>query len=458
MARKMMTPPLPKATQSSASSNRCSREPAATASDPLKDLSEAELLKLVIRFGQIRMCAALTHGHSFETSIFKLPAKCSACNEMVWGPFTRACTCLTCKLTAHRACTGRKDIPPCPTKAVFESFCRSEIEKSRREAGAHRDPDQQQLAQQTAVTPGERSGDLDEWATVEGSYSSAVDKERGRRGASPSSSISLPPSSREETTAAPQPVPSGREARDLGSSFSWSPFGIIGDRKGLKSPDSRCGKPPESRTQSEDAGEEQPLLGDSTADSSPAAEKSPSPPRESSTEKAETTQPSTVSAKSTSSGAPSSGVSGFTSFGRISVAGGVVGAVIAGPAGAVAGLKLGVVVAAGRWTVQEALWQRIKQDRKEAGADIAGPLGKAPPAGDGRSSTGGSSHEGGGAGVRETQDRDLWSAIAERVEGNERQSEWWVHTSAVGVAFGHGLRVSRNVSGHERRTSPATLI
>lgn len=408
-----MTPPPSRATWTTAARNSGNTVPDEATTDPLENVSDSERTELAIKFGRIRMCAALTHGHSFESSVFKLPGKCSACHEMVWGPFTRGCTCLTCKLTAHRSCTGTKTMPPCPTKVFFYDFCRSELAKRRPEDTARRSSEQH-LRKTSMSTQKHLPAELDEWATVEGG-SNVADLGLANQVAalpSPSLSPSRSPSRPPSLESSPELVKSSsppKELRNLGSSFMWNPFGILGDRKRLQSPTSEPqleGHSPTPSTVSVKGQSERSGCGDDSM-AYASADKLPSPPGNFK-EEGSRDSPSP-------GGATSGGVSGLKSFGRISVAGGVVGAVLGGPAGAVAGLKLGVFVAAGRWTVQEKLWQRIKQQRKEAGAEAIG-LG-----GNNRTFTG-DAIRGDGSAVSETS--DVWALIAQRIETNEKHLEW----------------------------------
>lgn len=382
-------------------------DPAVDGVEPLlASLTESERLALAVRFGRIRMCAALTHGHSFETSIFRLPAKCAGCHELVWGPFTRGCTCLVCKLTAHRSCTGMASLPQCPTKAVFADFCRSEL---RRATGA---PSFDGESITAAVVPvrGNAStstrgggGDLDEWATVEGTtdQSSCGGVEDKR------SYFSSPPA------AASQAV------QDLGSSFSWSPLGGGYRKLATENKD----QPPSPRQQ-----RKQLKPSTSATAAVAAAGAAVTPEGDGEVVRAEialpeqvdiATAPDPVAATGTTAADAGAGASANDSkakirnVGKMSVAGGVVGAVLGGPVGAVVGLKVGAFLGAGRWSVQE-LWQRIEKDRQEAGAEGIRPL---------NGSTGGAA----AAAAEEAlarRHRDVWARIAEKIEGEKQPLVW----------------------------------
>lgn len=351
--------------------------------DPLDVLSESERLALAIRFGRIKMCAALTHGHSFESSIFRLPAKCSGCHELVWGPFTRGCTCLTCKLTAHRSCTGMATMPNCPTKKLFSEFCRSELGLAKRLAPFHEVRTSEigkncSLSQTSPVRQDRAGGDLDEWATVEGST-----EELFFTGAHQEQAPTLPLR------------PASQGVRDLGSSFSWSPF----------STDDRKHPVPEEDNHKREQ-RQQPSTS-ATALPAEGKEHLSHDALEASSEEASRPLVIVESAEKLSTATAPYRI---RDVGKMTVAVGVVGAVLGGPIGAVVGLKLGAVFGAGRWSVQ-GLWQRIEKDRKEAGAEGTGLLG-------------------GSAVARKSglgrNPRDVWARIAEQVEGEEEPVIWWV--------------------------------
>lgn len=396
---------------------------AAVSGDPLAGLPDSARLELAIKFGRVRMCAALSHGHSFEQSIFKLPSKCSACQEVVW-PFNRGCTCLTCKLTAHRACTGMESIPHCPAKSLFSDFCRSElglnspqtaevVAISADDTSGKQCPAPPNVAETPRTSTHRRgasagAGDLSEWAEVESGgrteeESSSREYERGRDVELSSSSPSL---------SSPPPA-SMHEIRDLGSSFSWSPFSIRGgQRKRLLTPEEHSyEKLPTSASDNPSSEDEEraAIDSDTVAKASLLAGVD---------ERLARVDNRVAAAALEIPNRESTSMSGLTGFSKISVAGGVVGAVLAGPSGAMVGLKVGAVLAAGRWSAQ-GLWQRIEQDRKAAGAEA---IAVAPP-------------EDGAAGVAElsglVEPQDIWALIAERVEGEERALKWYVQGRAM---------------------------
>lgn len=444
--------------------------------DPLEGLSEPERLALAVRFGRVRMCAALSHGHSFEQSIFKLPAKCAGCQEVVWGPFNRGCTCLTCKLTAHRACTGLKSMPPCPTKSLFKDFCRSELSLKRphpaaaaaaaaaapaaagMDAGHNKCPtngsypgETPQLAVTGDADHEDRIGaggsvagaDLSEWAEVEGGKNAEEESiglpARGGRQHSSSPALLCPP----------PPASSMQEVRDRSSSFSWSPFGGGsgggGLRKRLLTPndhsyeklpttaasaasgdDASNGDDEATSVSADETTVTSPSVVSGTENSSsevaehgsrissPASTKDAREQEQQQQEqrKEEQRQPSGTERDEVAEfGRDGRSMAGLSGFGKISVAGGVVGAVIAGPAGAMVGLKLGAVLAAGRWSAQ-GLWQRIEKDRKEAGAEgnVVGGQVATGEAGDGATTA--------------MKTGDVWALIAARVESENKTAKW----------------------------------
>lgn len=372
---------------------------------PLEGLEEYERLALAIKFGSIRMCAALTHGHSFESSIFRLPAKCIACQELVWGPFTRGCVCLVCKATAHRSCTGRTTMPKCPTKDHFNDFCRSEL-GLRLPAQAAYVPSDRQEGVLVSATEGKLSsaassrvsqdrasgGDLDEWATVE----EASTDDSGKR-----------------------------RAGNRDSAFSWSPFSSSDRKRPLLDNDrqqqhevSKVGEQDTSSGVGKNSSNTKfntkvtSLLPGNADDiwdeSSPAAKSG----------KVQGADPTTTSITTNAKASV-----GIRDVGKMSVAGGVVGAVLGGPAGAVVGLKLGAVVGAGRWSVQ-GLWQRIEKEQQAAGA--AAGLAKLPKALD-DDNTAKMVEEWVGDGVVQigvNEFLDVWARLAHQVEKEEQPSSW----------------------------------
>lgn len=374
---------------------------------PLEGLEEYERLALAIKFGSIRMCAALTHGHSFESSIFRLPAKCIACQELVWGPFTRGCVCLVCKATAHRSCTGRTTMPKCPTKDLFYDFCRSEL-GLRLPAQAASVPSDRQEGVLVSVTEGKLSsttssrisqdrasgGDLDEWATVE----EAATDDSGKR-----------------------------RAGNRDSAFSWSPFSSSNRKRPLldnepkqqhevskfgehvKDVSSRVGK---NSTSNKFNTKVISLLSGNADniwdESSPAAKSG----------KVQGADPPTTSITTNTKSSV-----GIRDVGKMSVAGGVVGAVLGGPAGAVVGLKLGAVVGAGRWSVQ-GLWQRIEKEQQAAGAAVGLPkLSKALDDDNTATMVGGWVGDGGGQ-IGVDDFLDVWARLAHQVEKKDQPSSW----------------------------------
>ena len=375
---------------------------------PLTSLTESERLALAVRFGRTRMCAALTHGHSFETSIFRLPAKCSGCHELVWGPFARGVTCLICKLTAHRSCTGMATIPQCPTKEVFADFCRSELERAN---GA---PCFDGAGIAAKVAPARASastcaagGDLDEWATVEGMMDQSCEGTENKR---PSSSPPPPHS---------PPLVASQAVQDLGSSFSWSPLGS-GYRK-LGTQDNEQ-LPPHQQPQPQ----QEPSTSIAAAAAAAAAAVTPEGDLEIITEVAlsekddgvTTPDPATITVGAGGAAAGAAEPANYSTskirnVGKMSVAGGVVGAVLGGPVGAVVGLKVGAFLGAGRWSVQE-LWKRIEKDRREAGAE-------------GIRLSKGSKGAVAAAAAEEAlarRHRDVWARIAEKIEGEKQPLVW----------------------------------
>lgn len=412
--------------------------------DPLDDLTESERLALLIRFGAAGskggICAAMSHGHSFQSSIFRLPAKCSGCQELVWGPFTRGCTCLTCSVTVHRSCTGVATMPRCPTKDVFDAFCRSELglpslpaaptttsagaatgSTSPSAAGGSKDGAKSSREALSAEVGGggevlgesaTAAGDLEEWAKVDGASGHSTSPAAAAAAAVPS------PHQHQE-----HPPPSASCAvEDLRSSFSWSPLGL-GDRKRPISEDASEGRElARAGGEAGDAGSS--LLRATTALPERGQKASDTVPGTATTADLDVA----ASAAASSTARNNVGIRGVT---KMSVAGGVVGAFFGGPVGAVVGLKLGAVLGAGR-SVQQGLWQRIEKSRREAGAEgigmpkDSGAAAAVPIA----------------ASVAEEEaaarnPRDIWARIAQQVEGEQQPAIWYV----VWVIFGR--RVSQ---------------
>ena len=375
------------------------------AAGPLASLTEFERLALAVRFD--RMCAALTHGHSFETSIFRLPAKCSGCHELVWGPFARGCTCLVCKLTAHRSCTGMATIPQCPTKKLFADFCRSELGPANGAPSSDGDSTAAIVAPvRVSASTRAAGGDLDEWATVEGTTDKPCD---GVEDKPPCVSLPSPQS---------PPLAACQAVQDVGSSFSWSPLGT-GYRK-RRTENKELQPPPHPQ--------QEPSTSTNVAAAAAAAAVTPEGDLEIITEvalseqvdSAVTADPATASAGADAAAAAAAGASAsnktskIRNVGKMSVAGGVVGAVLGGPVGAVVGLKVGAFLGAGRWSVQE-LWLRIEKDRLEAGAEGI------------RLSKGSKGAVAAAAAAEETlarRHRDVWARIAEKIEGEKQPLVW----------------------------------
>ncbi|CAM9546471.1 unnamed protein product [Ectocarpus sp. 12 AP-2014] len=406
-------------------------------SDPLAGLSESERLALLIRFGAAAagpkgggMCAAMSHGHSFQSSIFRLPAKCSACHELVWGPFTRGCTCLTCSVTVHRSCTGAASLPRCPTKDVFDAFCRSELglpppppppPAPAVTGSPSASASTATGSEQGAETPGGRSpascgggggdggggtartgGDLDEWATVDGTSAHSTSAAVGHQ-------------QQQQQQQQQQPSSAASCAvQDLGSSFSWSPL-ELGERKRPTSPvvgerqhqekRSVAVVPAgyasaETRTAAGDAGDTVSARGNQGASGAVPTT---------------ATDLAVAADASASSSTASMAIRGVT---KLSVAGGVVGALFGGPVGAVFGLQVGAVLGAGR-SVQQGLWQRIEKSRREAGAERI----RLPKGADGLPAATAAA----AAAVEEPaarEHRDLWARIAGKVESEHQPTIW----------------------------------
>ncbi|CAM9895421.1 unnamed protein product [Discosporangium mesarthrocarpum] len=320
--------------------------------DPTASLSELEQLGLAIRFGTTHICAALTHGHSFETSIFRLPAKCSACSEVVWGPFKRGCTCLSCGLSVHRTCASRPSMPPCPVKGKFMDFCRAEL----RLAEDKPPPSFSDI----------KKRDSEGWSTVE----------RGGRGEKEDGPPTSPKRGETHVRGRLLHHPSFLRVRDLGASFTWVPFS--NDRRGS----------PKVSTPSP------------TASSDGIGLPKPGTGRLSSTVAAVASSTPSLVANGKVRG--TSGKSGLGKIGKMSVAGGFMGAVIGGPGGAMVGMKLGAVFAAGKMSA-ETLWQRIEKERKEASAQEIDTIVKV--------------EEGGAGGTGHAGRLDIWAQIAAEVQG-----------------------------------------
>ncbi len=422
--------------------------------DTLAGLTEPERLALLIRFGaKGGMCAAMSHGHSFQSSIFRLPAKCAGCHELVWGPFTRGCTCLTCSVTVHRSCTGMATLPRCPTKGVFNAFCRAELglapppapapaapaaaAGSRTPAGGGKDGDKAPggappAGSEVGGAAGDGSaavtgGDLEEWAKVDGV---------GGHSNSTAAATARSPRQQQQQQQQEQEPPASASCavQDLGSSFSWSPL-VFGGRK---------------RPIAEDASEGGRELAVicKGADEDVASSSSPEAADKEEAGRAAPTAASVATTSAAADGAASStpnnnnnnnnmGIRGVT---RMSVAGGVVGALFGGPVGAVVGLKVGAVLGAGR-SVQQGLWQRIEKNRREAGA-----VGIALPAGpDGEeaavAAAGMAADKEAAAAARKP--RDVWARIAQQVEGERQPAIWYVsfHRSGLGVELNSRLIV-----------------
>lgn len=412
------------------------RKTSALVLDPLAGLAESERLALLIRFGAAGtkggMCAATSHGHSFQSSIFRLPAKCAGCHELVWGPFTRGCTCLTCSVTVHRSCTGVATLPQCPMKDAFDSFCRSELglpplASPTKSAGTATGSTSSSAAgsssEDGAKTSGEAllsaetggsdrvhgestnaGGDLEEWAKVDGGASG--------HSTSPAAETAVPSPHRQQQPPPPPPASASCAVQDLGSSFSWSPLGL-GERKHPLLEDKSAGyglANSASTGAGDDARSSSPRT---TAPEGQEASDDATPPAAPTT--ASSLAGAAEDAPSTTCGS-NVGIRGVT---KMSVAGGVVGALFGGPVGAVVGLKLGAVIGAGR-SVQQGLWQRIEKNRREAGAEGIGAPRNADAAATAPAA----------ASVAEEGEtrkpRDVWGRIAQQVEGEQQPAIWYV--------------------------------
>ncbi|CAM9523729.1 unnamed protein product [Choristocarpus tenellus] len=330
-----------------------------TSQETLTVLSDLEKLGLAIRFGKTRLCAALTHGHSFETSIFRLPAKCSACSEVVWGPFNRGCTCLTCGLISHRSCAGKATMPPCPTKDQFLDFCRMELRMSNKTLAAT-----------------EKDGE--EWSTVESG--GGHEESRSKRTSCEDQVQSL------SQSQSGDPLKPSSQKGGLGSSFCWVPFSV--DRRASFKSSSH------------------PTATNATADAIVPAS-SVTEPYSATVSGIQPLSPvvshETDSSKCANGQSNTSNKSGLRSFSSLSVAGGFMGAMIGGPCGAMFGLKLGVVFAAGKMSA-ESLWQRIEKERREASAQEIGVVA---------ASNGGRGEAAASVGPRSC---DIWAQIAMEIE------------------------------------------
>ena len=419
-------------------------EASALVLDPLAGLTESERLALLIRFGAAGskggMCAAMSHGHSFQSSIFRLPAKCAGCHELVWGPFTRGCTCLTCSVTVHRSCTGVATMPQCPTKAVFEAFCRAErglpplpasptksasgttasstsasAAGSSSEEGARTSGKAQSAGGgsggglgegASAVGGGGGGGDLEEWAKVD---------EASGHSTSPAAGPS--PQHQHDQHQHQPPASASCAVQDLGSSFSWSPLGL-GERK---------------RPVTEDTSEGRELSTfprrDATGDAGSSSPRTTATPESQEASGASQAAPAVANPAATAGAASPSttcsnnvGIRGVT---KMSVAGGVVGAFFGGPVGAVVGLKLGAVLGAGR-SVQQGLWQRIEKSRREAGAEGIGLPRDAGAAAATAPAAASMAEE-----ETARKPRDVWARIAQQVEGEQQPAIWCVFFGAA---------------------------
>lgn len=60
-----------------------------------------ELLE-VLDCGEVR--AWRGNRHAFAVVTYAFPGTCAACNERIWGPFSKVVRCLSCGMLAHRAC------------------------------------------------------------------------------------------------------------------------------------------------------------------------------------------------------------------------------------------------------------------------------------------------------------------------------------------------------------------
>lgn len=412
--------------------------------DPLAGLTESDRLALLVRFGAAGskggMCAAMSHGHSFQSSIFRLPAKCSACHELVWGPFKRGCTCLTCSVTVHRSCTGVTTMPQCPTKNVFDAFCRSELHlppllarsattsagsatagstsaASTGAGGCHEGavtagatpPTEKDRGEfdgvgtstEAAATAGAAvGGDLEEWAKVDGTSGHSM--------------------SAAAVEAEHPPASASCAIQDLGSSFSWSPLGL-GERK---RPVSESTSEQQQQKQVGDVEMETGSGGDDDAAilSAPGVtaqekdEGSGAVPNTAATAGHGAAAGAVAASTTGNNNGNTMGIGGVT---KMSVAGGVVGAFFGGPVGAVVGLKLGLVLGAGR-SVQQGLWQRIEKNRREAGAEGIG----LPKGVDGAAAVAAA------VGMAEEEatrkPRDIWARIAQQIEGEQQPVIWYV--------------------------------
>eukprot|EP00903_Cladosiphon_okamuranus_P008702 g8336.t1 len=408
--------------------------------DPLAGLPEPERLALLIRFGALAgskggMCAAMSHGHSFQSSIFRLPAKCAACHELVWGPFTRGCTCLTCSVTVHRSCTGVATMPRCPTKDVFDAFCRSELglpqllpaSPTKSAAGTATGSTSSSAAgsgsedgaakalggaassfaagemiggggalAQSANGGGSGGGDLEEWATVDGA------------------------SGHSTSPAAETAASTSCAVHDLGSSFSWSPLGL-GDRKRLPvSEGAGEGREHANHPPSGDAGD---AGGSSSPGTTLTEGQEVSDPSQAAPMPESLAVPTTTTAAAAAADAAAASSStcnknvGIRGVTKMSVAGGVVGAFFGGPVGAVVGLKVGAVLGAGR-SVQQGLWQRIEKSRRDAGAEGIG-LPKDPGAAAAPPPPASAAEE-----EVARKPRDVWARIAQQVEREQQPAIW----------------------------------
>ena len=450
-------------------------ETSASVLDPLAGLTESERLALLIRFGAGGgskgggMCATMSHGHSFQSSIFRLPAKCAGCHELVWGPFTRGCTCLTCSVTVHRSCTGVAAMPRCPTKGVFDAFCRSELglppllpaaaasptksatgtatgSTSPSEAAGSGNEDEAAktsggapLSSSTpevigtggalgerATTTGGVGGDLEEWAKVDGASGHSI---------SPATEAAVPSPQKhrqQQQQQQQQPASASGAVQDLGSSFSWSPLGLSERKRPAVSEDTSEARELDNRPPSREARDSGPSSSRTTSPETSQEASDPSQSAPTTANNAVTTTTATATATAAAAASSSTcnnvGIRGVT---KMSVAGGVVGALFGGPVGAVVGLKLGAVLGAGR-SVQQGLWQRIEKNRREAGAEGIGL-----PKGAGAAATAAAPAAASAAEEEAARKpRDVWARIARQVEGEQQPAIWYV----LGLRLGARLR------------------
>lgn len=295
-------------------------------------------------------------------------------------------------------------MPQCPTKDVFVDFCRSELGLSssvpsggeeivatHKNGGASTGPQQDRVA---------AAGDLDEWATVEGTADE---------------SCRLVENTQSSVVVLPEPPASASQAvRDLGSSFSWSPFGTSNRKRQV----------PEDNNEHQQQQQPDDLpVATATGPSAEGQEKADAGFMSASLGAGQEKEANNVTTKDLAVAASSTSTIGIREVGKMSVAGGVVGAVLGGPVGAVVGLKLGAFLGAGRWSVQ-GLWQRIEKDRQEAGAAGLG----LPKSADEAAAVAVADEE-----AIARRPRDVWARIAEQIEGEEQPLIWcvWLVTARV---------------------------